>query len=154
MKVEINQTINKIEITSKGKVEIKDNVMPIEIYKCKVVEGGSILPIDKIWVAKIDTLSTAQNNPNVSVFLNTFENPFIVTRVATGAYVISNPEINIIDTEIDMLSCQSTGAGSNSLLFRRFNDNSIIITVHNYANLIQQLDNRFNQIVKIYKYKI
>jgi hypothetical protein len=41
MKVEINQTINKIEITSKGKVEIKDNVMPIELYKCK---GGSELP--------------------------------------------------------------------------------------------------------------
>jgi hypothetical protein len=36
MKVEINQTINKIEIKSKGNVEIKDNVMPIEIYKCKV----------------------------------------------------------------------------------------------------------------------
>jgi hypothetical protein len=153
MKVVINQTINKVEIKSKGKIEIKDNVMPVEIYKCKGGDG-SILPIDKIWVAKIDTLSTSQNHPNVSVFLNTFENPFIVTRGATGAYVISNPEINIIDTEIDMLSCQSTGAGSNSLLFRRFNDNSIIITVHNYANLIQQLDNRFNQIVKIYKYKI
>jgi hypothetical protein len=44
MKVVINQTINKVEIKSKGKIEIKDNVMPVEIYKCKVVEGGE-LPI-------------------------------------------------------------------------------------------------------------
>jgi hypothetical protein len=94
MKVEINQTINKIEITSKGKVEIKDNVMPIDIYKCKGGGGGDSRPY-KVYTALLDFISGV---PIAIVLENTLGFTINWSRIGIGHYN-GTPVLGFFDIE-------------------------------------------------------